>query len=56
MPRFQGRLILLWTNSRNGICKWVRIDNNKEYEIRDNDGISLANSDYNFVVPKPDTC
>jgi hypothetical protein len=52
-----GSYYIMDLNSRNGtFVNGVRIDSNKEYEIRDNDGISLANSDYTFVVPKQDTC
>lgn len=52
-----GSYYIMDLNSRNGtFINGVRIDSNKEYEIRDNDGISFANSDYTFVVPKLETC
>ncbi|HHW48865.1 MAG TPA: FHA domain-containing protein [Clostridiaceae bacterium] len=40
-------------NSRNGTyLNNVRIDPGKEYEIKNNDRITLANSEYTFVVPE----
>lgn len=38
-------------NSKNGtFINGIRIESNKEYEIKDNDRITLANSEYTFVL------
>lgn len=40
-------------NSRNGtFINGARINSNKEYEIRHNDRVTLANSDYIFIIPQ----
>ena len=47
-----GQYYIKDLNSRNGtFVNSERIDSNKEYEIKHNDRVSLANCEYTFIVP-----
>ena len=53
IARKDGAYFLTDMNSRNGTyLNDKRIESNKEYEIRDGDRISFANSDYVFATPE----
>jgi len=48
----EGLYFIKDMNSRNGTyLNNIRIDPGKEYEIKNNDRITLANSEYTFVIP-----
>ncbi len=49
---YEGKYIIKDLNSRNGtFINSEQIESNREFEIKNNDRISIANSDYIFVIP-----